>query len=451
MNPRHAVLFSLLSACLGGSDAKITTYENPPDLSIVSPVNGAEYDQGAVINFEARISDDSDAPEDITITWSSDVDGELNSGNTASADGTISFATANLTPGYTHTITLEAVDTDALSNSVTVAVDIIDLPEAPEISVVQPASGQSGIEGQEFEFIAVVSDSLDDVEDLAVSVSTDLGKDGRFCAMFPDQTGKASCTYALPPGVHQLTFNVLDTEGYEANSVVYFTVVAGTEIDDDEDGWTESQGDCDDTDPSINPGEEEYENGVDDNCDGNIDEGTAAFDDDGDGYTENQGDCNDANSAINPGATEVCGDTVDDNCNSDLNEEDAIGCDNYYRDYDSDGYGSATDYKCLCSGEGYYTSANNGDCYDYNSSANPAQGGYFSTSRGDGSYDYDCDGSQTKYDTSSGNCSGAVWICSTTTGWESGVASCGITADYITDCSGFSCDNSTTSKTQTCK
>ena len=43
------------------------------------------------------------------------------------------------------------------------------------------------------------------------------------------------------------------------------------------------------------------------------------MDDDGDGYTENQGDCNDANNKIHPGAAETCGDGIDQDCNgSDL-------------------------------------------------------------------------------------------------------------------------------------
>ncbi|MDF1546050.1 MAG: MopE-related protein, partial [bacterium] len=37
-------------------------------------------------------------------------------------------------------------------------------------------------------------------------------------------------------------------------------------------------------------------------------------DDDSDGYSENQGDCNDGEAAIHPGATEVCGDGIDQDC-----------------------------------------------------------------------------------------------------------------------------------------
>ena len=38
------------------------------------------------------------------------------------------------------------------------------------------------------------------------------------------------------------------------------------------------------------------------------------IDNDGDGYSENQGDCNDADDRIYPGAFEICGDGVDQDC-----------------------------------------------------------------------------------------------------------------------------------------
>ncbi len=39
-----------------------------------------------------------------------------------------------------------------------------------------------------------------------------------------------------------------------------------------------------------------------------------ALDNDGDGYTVAQGDCNDNNSSIHPGAVDICGDGIDQDC-----------------------------------------------------------------------------------------------------------------------------------------
>ena len=45
------------------------------------------------------------------------------------------------------------------------------------------------------------------------------------------------------------------------------------DTDNDGDGYTENQGDCDDENPNINPNAEEIEDGVDNDCDGEVDEG----------------------------------------------------------------------------------------------------------------------------------------------------------------------------------
>ncbi|GBC60314.1 hypothetical protein DENIS_1265 [Desulfonema ishimotonii] len=102
-------------------------------------------------------------------------------------------------------------------------------------------------------------------------------------------------------------------------------------IDNDDDGFSEDQGDCDDTDPDIYPGADEIcGDDIDQNCDGDAPScGTpdpdptpepdppVSTDDDGDGYAVSQGDCDDTDPDIYPGAAEICGDDIDQNCDGD--------------------------------------------------------------------------------------------------------------------------------------
>ncbi len=99
-------------------------------------------------------------------------------------------------------------------------------------------------------------------------------------------------------------------------------------------GYSPNNLDCDDTDSSINPDAAEVCDGIDNNCDGNIDEGFlqvtyyADADNDGfgddqnsvtdcaapNGYVVNNTDCDDTDENINPDATDTEGNSIDENC-----------------------------------------------------------------------------------------------------------------------------------------
>lgn len=154
--------------------------------------------------------------------------------------------------------------------------------------------------------------------------------------------------------------------------------------DIDGDGfWGDS--DCDETNPNNYEGATELCDGVDNNCDGQIDEdvqSTFYGDGDGDGFgTENitvdactvpegfvitSGDCNDGDASVYPGANEDC-DEVDNNCDGEVDE----GYGNvYYADFDGDGYGNPLISSSSCEEESYFV-GNALDCDDQNASINP--------------------------------------------------------------------------------
>ena len=90
-------------------------------------------------------------------------------------------------------------------------------------------------------------------------------------------------------------------------------------VDLDGDGYSEEDGDCDDTDPHSSPlGIDETVDGVDQDCDG-----VDGIDDDGDGVasTESGGDdCDDTSPNISPQNTEAC-DYLDNDCDGVLNND----------------------------------------------------------------------------------------------------------------------------------
>ncbi|HAU66177.1 TPA: hypothetical protein DCW61_02405 [Candidatus Uhrbacteria bacterium] len=153
-------------------------------------------------------------------------------------------------------------------------------------------------------------------------------------------------------------------------------------------GFVDHNSDCDDTDKFVHPQMSETCNGIDDNCDGAIDDENitvwyqdADLDTYGnslvaitqcnqpDGYVENPLDCDDGDPQINPDGTEICNDGIDQDCNGIT--DDATGSQTWYADSDGDGYGNASQSftTCLLNPTGYV--ADNTDCNDTKPDINP--------------------------------------------------------------------------------
>ena len=119
------------------------------------------------------------------------------------------------------------------------------------------------------------------------------------------------------------------------------TTVPSADVDCGGEGEADNDADCDDTRAAVNPDGIEDCNGVDDDCDGTVDEdageiGTWFADTDGDGYgdpdnavrgcsqpsgsVEDSTDCDDSEPTVHPGGTEVCN-GLDDDCDASTSED----------------------------------------------------------------------------------------------------------------------------------
>ena len=89
------------------------------------------------------------------------------------------------------------------------------------------------------------------------------------------------------------------------------------------------------------------------------------------GFAEEAGDCDDTDPLVNPWEPESCLTAWDDNCDGIINDYPPDSwstgpeyCVEYYLDEDGDGFGQYDEYECTCTPEAPYTALKEGDCFD---------------------------------------------------------------------------------------
>ncbi len=193
------------------------------------------------------------------------------------------------------------------------------------------------------------------------------------------------CDTAIDEGVGFSWYADADGDGYgDASSV--------TTACDAPPGYSANGDDCNDTASGVHPGGVEVCDGVDNDCNGSVDEagalgeGTWYADTDSDGYgnaassvdscdmpsghVSDATDCNDGDAAISPSGTETCN-GVDDDCNGTVDGADASDATTWYVDLDGDGHGSTTLTETACNASTGFV-ASSDDCNDLDAGVNPS-------------------------------------------------------------------------------
>ena len=220
------------------------------------------------------------------------------------------------------------------------------------------------------------------------------------------------CNGEIDEGVGELVYLDRDVDGYgdDEESTLMCDLI---------EGYASIGGDCDDRNTTVYPSAEEVCDGIDNDCNTQIDEGVTNLyyqDDDGDGYgnpqvtlescerpvgtVENSYDCDDTDDTISPSNFEECGDGIDNNCDGNFDEDGALGSTAWYFDGDLDGYGSGVAV-LACVGSVDYVS-NNADCDDADGLISPV-----ASEICDGGIDNDCNGLSDDLD--GGVINGSVW------------------------------------------
>jgi hypothetical protein len=367
-----------------------------PVVRFDAPESGATVVSGAPILFSATVIDDEPL-KDLRYQLSADPGGDLDATPTFDGDRVDLLFSRALLVGPV-TVTLRVVDPAGGEGRDTLDLDVVE-NHAPTLELLTTATTVGAGVDLQVDVRALDPDETD-LSVLALDWTGAVGPEA------PDVDGYASGVARFDSlGIQNITVAVTDPSS--AIAVVTLTVDV-YDADDDDDGWpdvADGGTDCDDTDPDVFPGATESCDGVDEDCDGEVDEGgvgeeTWYPDEDADGWGEDPGenlcappagwvdrggDCADDDASVHPGVDETC-DGADEDCDG-LVDEDAVDGELFYADYDEDGWGDEDTLRYGCDGgDGVSTTA--GDCDDANAAVNPGASEVCDAS----DVDEDCDG-----------------------------------------------------------
>lgn len=176
-----------------------------PMCSITSPEANGFFNPGDEIVFTGTATDDNIPNTNISIEWTSDLDGLLN-GAPPSELGELSFSTLDLSSGV-HSVSLLVSDEVSATCE---ASTTLTLSDAPVVVINSPLDSSVFNYGDVIDFSATVSDTEDTPESIMVTWESDI--DGILTSSNPDSSGELSFNFdTLLYGMHSISATATDS------------------------------------------------------------------------------------------------------------------------------------------------------------------------------------------------------------------------------------------------
>ncbi|HVR04069.1 MAG TPA: MopE-related protein [Polyangia bacterium] len=294
----------------------VTAANTPPFVAVSASANIVRA--GEAVTLTAFGKDAQQAA--LTYVWTATDASALS----AKAGGAVVFL--SMTPGD-YVVTCVANDGSANSPPASVTLTVLSAtanrpPDAPSVSPLSAALPHDAGAAVSLVLAALADDP--DGDALTYDFEPDPATPPTFTLM---KSGASATFTSSQDGVYVFYVTATDANGargpWAPVKILVLPRLAAQPIDADHDGFPAGF-DCDDADPTVHPGAKEIcGDGKDQDCDGR-DLPTDQCDADGDRFSPAEGDCDDNNPAIGPQVAERC-DGVDNNCNGVVDEGFGVG------------------------------------------------------------------------------------------------------------------------------